>query len=644
MKLKAKFIAVIATVLVLVMGATTYIFVRIDERRALHSALSHSATVMTLVQNDIRDVVMSGKSQEMSKALEDMGTANNVVSLRILSDDGSIVASNVKDEVGAKSRSYLIGGYRASGEAALEGSTVTLYRPLASGQKCQGCHDGRTGSGDLLEMTFDIGPQRRDAAATGRLLAVSNAVAVLAVAGILILLLNRHVLSPVGAVLRTIRSVEQGNWGDRIKVRSSDEIGAVGASLNRMLDEMSSLSGRNLEREREIAEMRADLQRKHTLEELNSKLRFKVKELEAANKTILTLSREVRSKNDDLGRMVTQMQEVNEVARKVSSLRYPDEIGKVLLKSSAEMLGAQEGSISAECDHGTPCAFVYSAESGVEKVAIGEQAPRRGGNGHHPGRLEVPLRIKGRVIGTMTLEKKTGGRDFTESERQIATALSGQAAAAIENAWLYQERRGNFLATLQSLVGTLESGEGQFRGHSERVRFLSVELARHMHLEPEDIESLEYAALLHDVGKVGMDSRILAKAGPLSDNELAIVRSHPVLSDEILGASAMFNGARAAILQHHEHIDGSGFPFGLKGEQITLKARILRVTDLFDVMVTEKPYRRALTVQEALDQLMQCAGSMLDPYIARSFVEMIRERDAGFLLSAGYEQHVSLPA
>lgn len=647
MKLKVKFIISVVAALMVVMGATAYLVVHFDERKALQTAISQSATVMELIENDIRDVIMSGNSQDMSKALDTMGTANNLVSLRILSDTGSIIASNTQGEVGAKSRSYLLGGYKDSGQAALEGTKVTLYRPLAAGLKCQGCHDGQQGAGDLLEMTFDITPQMEDASGTGRLVMVSGAVAMLSVAIILSFLLNRHILSPVGAVMETLRSVEKGNLDERITVRSADEIGAAGAYLNKMLDGMKALAEGNLTKERELQAMRADLQSKQVLAELNAKLSFKVKELEAANKTILTLSKEVRAKNDELGRMLAQMKEVNDVARKVSSHRYPDEIAKVLLRSAAEMLGAQEGSLVAECEHGDTCAFTYNTQSGVEraeKTSLLQSADKGGGNGHRAGRLEVPLNIKGRTIGTMTLQKRSGGREFGDNELQVATALSGQAAAAIENAWLYEERRGNFLSTLRSLVGTLEGAEGQLTGHSERVRFLSVELARHIHLEPEAIESLEYAALLHDVGKAALDARILAKAGPLSRDELELVRSHPLLSDEILGTSAMFNGARAAILQHHEHLDGSGFPMGLKGDQITLKARILRVTDLFDVMVTEKPYRRALSVAEALDQLVRSAGSMLDPYIAQAFVEMIRQKDTGFLLSAGYENPVSLTA
>jgi len=189
---------------------------------------------------------------------------------------------------------------------------------------------------------------------------------------------------------------------------------------------------------------------------------------------------------------------------------------------------------------------------------------------------------------------------------------------------LYQRYAGlkdAFVDTVRSLVGALEAKDPYTRGHSERVSEYAAALSRAMSLNPREIERLEYAALLHDLGKLAVPSAILVKPGKLEPHEMALIREHPDRGSEMVGRIPPLRDLAEAVGQHHEWFDGNGYPRHREGRELAIAARILAVADCFDAMTTTRAYRPALSREQAVAELIAGAGSQFDPEVVRIFID-----------------------
>jgi HD-GYP domain-containing protein (c-di-GMP phosphodiesterase class II) len=174
-----------------------------------------------------------------------------------------------------------------------------------------------------------------------------------------------------------------------------------------------------------------------------------------------------------------------------------------------------------------------------------------------------------------------------------------------------------------ALVQAVEEKDRYTRGHSERVTAFSVKIAGAMGLHPRQIRMIEYAAVLHDIGKIGIDLAIIQKRGRLTPEEFTVVKNHPLIGERIIRPIGFLTDALPAIAQHHEQYDGSGYPRGLTGERMAPEARILAVADAYDAMITERPYRKPLSKRAAVAELLRCSGSQFDPKVVEHFVELL---------------------
>ncbi|MFF1693887.1 HD-GYP domain-containing protein [Streptomyces sp. NPDC058257] len=177
----------------------------------------------------------------------------------------------------------------------------------------------------------------------------------------------------------------------------------------------------------------------------------------------------------------------------------------------------------------------------------------------------------------------------------------------------YHRERAAHQATIRALVQAVDIKDRYTRGHSERVGRASVMIARELGMADERVESLRFAGILHDVGKLGVPTRLLRKDGPLTPEERRVIELHPEYGHEMVRGIGFLGEARAAILHHHERIDGSGYPYGLVGRQIPEFARVVAVADAFDAMTSTRSYRRGRPVDAAVAELARCAGSQFDP-------------------------------
>ena len=214
---------------------------------------------------------------------------------------------------------------------------------------------------------------------------------------------------------------------------------------------------------------------------------------------------------------------------------------------------------------------------------------------------------------------------FTAADEELLTALSSLASVAIENAQLYEETKRVFKSLVQALAAAIDARDPATAGHSERVAYYSLRMAQAAAMPPEQLELLEYAAHLHDVGKIGVRDAVLLKEGRLTDEEFAQIRSHVAHTREILAKIRLSQDLLELpqiAAAHHEKLDGTGYPAGLRGDQIPLLARMIAIADVYDALVAhDRPYKKAMPVEQALAILEKGAGTHFDAQLVRLFID-----------------------
>jgi response regulator RpfG family c-di-GMP phosphodiesterase len=231
-------------------------------------------------------------------------------------------------------------------------------------------------------------------------------------------------------------------------------------------------------------------------------------------------------------------------------------------------------------------------------------------------------RIRNRIMGFLCVVSFTRGKRFDEGQRKLLTIVANRAAAAIENAKLYEDLKGTFRQTIKGLASAIDKMDRYTAGHSERVAAYAQILAIKLGLGEEEIEVVRQSALMHDIGKIGCVMN-LNKPGKLSQAEYEIFKQHPGYGKDILEPITFLHPLIPGVYMHHERWDGRGYPLGLKGQDIPLIARIISVADTYDAMTSDRAYRKALPHEVSLNEIRRCISSQFDPDVANEFVEAI---------------------
>ncbi len=245
--------------------------------------------------------------------------------------------------------------------------------------------------------------------------------------------------------------------------------------------------------------------------------------------------------------------------------------------------------------------------------------------------LCMPLKARDRVIGVLQALNKVltvpprpsrhEWPDFYESDLRLLETLSHQVAIAIENSRLYTDLKKSFYETVGALAEAMEKKDRYTGGHTKRVVQYSTAIAEQLNLGPELLERLRLAGLLHDIGKIGIEDRILKKQAGLEPDERQVMQSHPEVGYDIMSRVEGLRDVIGGMRYHHERWDGKGYPLGLKGEDIPLVARIIAVADAYDAMVSTRPYRKGMDPQVAYDEIVRNSGSQFDPRVVEGFVK-----------------------
>jgi putative two-component system response regulator len=237
-----------------------------------------------------------------------------------------------------------------------------------------------------------------------------------------------------------------------------------------------------------------------------------------------------------------------------------------------------------------------------------------------PSRLDQITETIGKALRyrDIVMEKYEQERKSQEYRQSLEIAMQTKTMELSET---YRKLREANMQTVQALAETIEAKDQYTQGHCERVRAIAVRIARGLNLPEELIEPLEYAALLHDIGKIGIPERILNKDGPLDPDETEVIKMHPIIGAQILSIVEFFLPAINGVRHHHERWDGTGYPDGVAGEDIDPLARIITLADTFDAMAQSRPYRKAIPLQAVLDEIRSESGKQFSPEVVRVFLE-----------------------
>ena len=250
----------------------------------------------------------------------------------------------------------------------------------------------------------------------------------------------------------------------------------------------------------------------------------------------------------------------------------------------------------------------------------------------------VPSNFHEELFGILLLGGKIDGKKFCREELDFFIALASNVTMAVRNAQLFKElelqldkKHQLFIRTTIAFAAAIEAKDHYTHGHTNRVTNLSLDIARRLKrknreaFNDEFMEGLHIASLLHDIGKIGISESILNKQDPLNEEERARIKEHPLIGVAILKPITELEASLSGIKYHHERHDGTGYPEGLKGEEIPLMASIISVADSFDAMTTDRPYRACLYKDRAISEIQRLSGQQYNPSAAGALIELYQE-------------------
>jgi HD-GYP domain-containing protein (c-di-GMP phosphodiesterase class II) len=271
----------------------------------------------------------------------------------------------------------------------------------------------------------------------------------------------------------------------------------------------------------------------------------------------------------------------------------------------------------------------------LKKVKIGRHAPGRAFKFGRPIRgrdyIAVPL-IDEDTIGVITVYDKIYKKPFSQFDQEIMSTMGEQAVIAIKNAQLYKEQERLTMGSIKSLAKVLDTrAPGTYvpRASFQKIALL---MGQEMHLDAETMKSLEYAAILHDAGEIVVPYKVLTKPSKLTGKEYELVKGHPMAGVELIKHMKALKTVTPIIMYHHENYDGTGYPKGLKREQIPVGARIMAIVSAFEAMITKRPYRSVRKISDAIEEIKKNSGTQFDPKVVHAFLSVINRKDVGLAL------------
>jgi putative nucleotidyltransferase with HDIG domain len=246
-----------------------------------------------------------------------------------------------------------------------------------------------------------------------------------------------------------------------------------------------------------------------------------------------------------------------------------------------------------------------------------------------PAQLIIPIKTKGNLVGFFILGSKRSTQSYTRDDEVTLSTLANQTAVIIENARLYEELEETFVETVVALANAIDMRDTYTSSHSQRIAEWAREIARLLGCTSQEAQAVYWGGLLHDIGKIGIADSILKKPNHLDDAEWEVIRKHTIHGAQLVARIRKLAHVAPIIECSHERYDGSGYPCGLKGEEIPLGARIIGVVDSFSAMLDERPYKKSISEEEAIAELKRNSGILFDPQIVNVFLYVLNKYRLG---------------
>ncbi len=364
---------------------------------------------------------------------------------------------------------------------------------------------------------------------------------------------------------------------------------------------------------------------------------------------LLKLNRELVSKVDELNKL-------NKILYHFKSIKSSGDVFRRVVELIVDIAQADEArfyisneavqtpfTVAAATGGGPPPSGASLVSGGFLLGIAREGAPllmpvNRGHGGLSPevrSFMAAPLVIRGKVFGVIAAFMFDGRSRLRDKDLFYASYLADTAAHAIENIALYENIYDNLFATLYAFVTALGARDRYTQQHSNRVTGMAVAIGREMGCSAEDIDILQFAGHLHDIGKIGIRDDILLRSGELTPREYEEIKQHPEIGANILGQLGLWEREKEIIRCHHERIDGKGYPRGLKGDEIPLLARILSLADVFDAVSSGRTYRQRFPLPSCLEIVAQGAGTQFDPDVVAAFMKLYRRGNLARFMERG---------
>lgn len=671
--LKLKFLGLTGIILLVAIAGTTWYNLRTQRVMLQKMASEHARLVAETIRNSIMTDMANGRNDNVGHTLSKISREPAIDSLLIFDDTGRVMIADNPAVIGDLVDTVALLAFRTGNfsftnfEGGHEHYNVIL--PFENGPACYSCHEEEKETLGVLSLRLSLDDlsqlQNRSRNAT---MIASGAMLLILVLSITAFLLI-YVDAPIRKLVGAMEYAERGDFSQaRANVTSSDEMTLLSAKYNYMVQRLRELMETTIRNEREMAitqeklahteevqALNATLEdRLKEIEYLNINLEERIEEIEEANFKIADLASELEGKNFRLSQAVERLQSLYQMGLSINAVTNLTELLDLLSRQATEALKGQVGYILM-LDEATGNLTVGGAAGVSPDFDRSHEIPLKPGGvsfwviaNNRPVLIEnvdknpefskmsrlgfiresivcAPLSDQGKVIGTITIANPVDGSRYTNDDLELLGTIAAQASVAIRNARLYEQQEQTYLNTVQALVSAIEASDAYTRGHSERVTRYSLALGRRVGLGEEALRKLERAAVLHDIGKIGIDINILHKREKLTPADIEVLKQHPSIGVRILEPIHFLGDVREIIEQHHERYDGQGYPRGLSAEEWLLEARILAVCDTYDAMTSDRPYRKALPMAVAIQEIRDHSGRQFDPEVAAAFISMCDE-------------------
>ncbi|UCF30186.1 MAG: HD domain-containing protein [bacterium] len=378
-------------------------------------------------------------------------------------------------------------------------------------------------------------------------------------------------------------------------------------------------------------------------EALSRQLKKQLEETSKANRTAALLNLELEDRNRSLNEAINRLSALNQVSRMLGMEHDRQQIYRMVVSLPMELLGAEIGHLLLYSEEDDDLVMEYSVgladrSESRRRINVGDGMAGWVAGNRKPLLIEdfaqqetfspisslgyerktaisVPIMTKDEFIGAITLINRQDGQPFQQDEMTLLATIASEAAMALHNVLLLEKIQKSYFSMVQALITAVEAKDVYTRGHSERVTQYSLLIAEQMNLPLSQMEIIHQAGILHDIGKITVELSILNKPTRLSPAEYEKIKNHPAVGYRILEPIEFDERIKLCVLQHHERPDGKGYPNGASAADILLEAKVLAAADAFDAMTTSRPYRDALTIHAALNEIQRCSGTQFDPQV-----------------------------